>query len=78
MAIIAERLDEDDVDLSGLLLQQNDGNDESDTKPIVTIEEHLTFPGKMMCYKIQFQIVKKHFYGGVHFFKHNFDGGGGL
>ena len=39
----AEWLDEDDVELSGLLVQQNDGNDESDTMPIVTIEEH-AFP----------------------------------
>ena len=33
----AERLDENDVDLSGLSVQQNDGNGESDTKLILTI-----------------------------------------
>ena len=50
VAIISEWLDEDDVDLSGLLVQQNDDDDddddddESDTMPIVTIEKHLTFP----------------------------------
>ena len=38
----AESLDEDDVDLSGHF-QQNDGKDESDAMPIVTIEKHLTF-----------------------------------
>ena len=49
MAIIAHKeksdilcdewLDENDVGLSGLSVQQNDGNDESDTTPIITIED---------------------------------------
>ena len=39
----AEWLDEDDADLSDLSFQQIDGNDESITMPIVTIEEYLTF-----------------------------------
>ena len=37
-------LDEDDADVSGLSVQQYDGNDEFDIMLIVTIEEHLTFP----------------------------------
>ena len=36
--LCAEKLDEDDADLSGLSVQQNDGNDESDTTPIITTE----------------------------------------
>ena len=39
-----EWLDEDDVDLSGLSVQQNGENDESDTTPTITTEELLTFP----------------------------------
>ena len=30
-------MNEDDVDFSGLSVQKNDGNDESDTKPIVVL-----------------------------------------
>ena len=32
-----EMLDEDEADLSGLSVQQNDGNDEFDIMPIVTV-----------------------------------------
>ena len=32
----AEWIDEDYVNLSGLSVQQNDGNDESDTNPIIS------------------------------------------
>ena len=44
--LLAEWLDEDDVDLTGLSVQRDNGNDESDTMPIVRIEEHLNFPWK--------------------------------
>ena len=40
--LCAEWLDEIDADLSGLSVQQNDGNDESDTTPIITILLQLT------------------------------------
>ena len=30
--------------MSICLVQQNDGNDESNTRPIIAVEEHLTFP----------------------------------
>ena len=33
-----EWLDEDDVDLSGLSVQLNDGNDESDIMPIIIFD----------------------------------------
>ena len=33
-----------DVDLPGLSVKQNNRNDESDIMPIITIEERLTFP----------------------------------
>ena len=36
-------LDEDDADVSGLSVEQNDGNNEIDVMHILTIEEHLTF-----------------------------------
>ena len=39
--LCAEWLDEHYVNLSDLSVQQND---ESDTMPVVTIDEHLTFP----------------------------------
>ena len=42
--LCAEWLDENDADLPGLSVQQNDGNYESDTTPIITKEEFLTFP----------------------------------
>ena len=41
--LCAEWLDENDVDLSGLSVQNNDGNDEFDTTPII-ITELLIFP----------------------------------
>ena len=40
----AEWLDEDDVDLSGITVPQDDGNDKSVAMPIITIEEHLASP----------------------------------
>uniref|UniRef100_A0A0B7BG25 C2H2-type domain-containing protein n=1 Tax=Arion vulgaris TaxID=1028688 RepID=A0A0B7BG25_9EUPU len=40
----AEWLDEDDVDLSDMLVPEGDINDKSATMPIVTIEEHLASP----------------------------------
>ena len=42
----AEWLDEDDVDLSGITVPQDDGNDKSVAMPIITIEEHLASPWK--------------------------------
>ena len=46
--LCAEWLDENDVDLSGLSVQQNDGNDESDNTRIITIKELLIFQWKMI------------------------------
>ena len=39
--------------LSDLTVQQNDGNDESDTTPLTAIEERLTFHVKMIEADIQ-------------------------
>ena len=39
-----EWLDQDAVDLSGIIISLDDGNDKSVVMPIITIEEHLTFP----------------------------------
>ena len=46
-SLCAEWLDGGD-DLSGLSVQQNDGNDESDTMPIVTIKNMWLSHGKLI------------------------------
>jgi hypothetical protein len=51
----AEWLDEDDVDLSGVLVPQE--IKESDTMPIITIEEHLAYPWEDGIFKKWFKAI---------------------